>query len=95
MNKNTLRDLKDYSTYLDLFSDLSSLNNDKETETRKEIRNEKYQVKNLANFLDVLKNHKIEIEHDVSEFENTRFSVIRDEKGKRIELWELVETAPF
>ncbi len=68
MNKNTLRDLKDYSTYLDLFSDLSSLNGDKETETRKEIRNEKYQVKNLANFLGVLKNHKIQIEHDVSEF---------------------------
>lgn len=52
-------------------------------------------MKNLANFLGALKNHKIQIEHDVSEFESTRFSVIRDEKGKRIELCELVDTAPI
>ena len=90
MKKQTLLDLKEYSTYLDLFSNLSLLNSG-EISIITSNKQDKYQVENLGHLLEILKYHEIEIDLDIQQNENKRFSYIFDKKGNKIELWEPVQ----
>ena len=90
MKKQTLLDLKEYSTYLDLFSNLSLLNSGEISKINSN-KQDKYQVENLGHLLEILKYHEIEIDLDIQQNENKRFSYIFDKKGNKIELWEPVE----
>ena len=90
MKKQTLLDLKEYSTYLDLFSNLSLLNSG-EIYTKSSNKQDKYQVENLGHLLEILKYHEIEIDLDIQQNKNKRFSYIFDKKGNKIELWEPVQ----
>ena len=89
MKKKTLRELEEYSTYLDLFSKLSLLN--KENDNDFGVTNKtKYQVENLKHLLQVLKSEKIDIEDEIIEDQSKRYSYIFDKEGNKIELWESV-----
>jgi len=89
MKKQTLRDLEEYSNYLDLFSKLSLLN--KECDKGLGSANKtKYQVENLKHLLEVLKSEEIEIEDEIIEGQRKRYSYIFDKEGNKIELWEPV-----
>ena len=90
MKKQTLRNLKEYSTYLDLFSNLSLLNNDSENRLDSENKT-KYQVENLKHLLEVLKSNEIRTENEILENKSKRYSFIFDKEGNKIELWEPVE----
>lgn len=90
MKKQTLLDLKEYSTYLDLFSNLSLLNSG-EISTITSNKQDKYQVENLGYLMEILKHHEIEIDLDIQQNKNKRFSYIFDKKGNKIELWEPVQ----
>ena len=90
MKKQTLLDLKEYSTYLDLFSNLSLLNSG-EISIITSNKQDKYQVENLGHLLEILKYHEIEIDLDIQQNENKRFSYIFDKKGNKIEHWEPVQ----
>ena len=90
MKKQTLRDLEEYSTYLDLFSHLSLLNQDSYHELGSTHKS-KYQVENLKHLLEVLKSNEIEIENEILENQSKRYSFIFDKDGNKIELWEPVE----
>ena len=90
MKKQTLRNLKEYSTYLDLFSNLSLLNNDSENRLDSENKT-KYQVENLKHLLEVLKSNEIRTENEILENQSKRYSFIFDKEGNKIELWEPVE----
>ena len=90
MKKQTLLDLKEYSTYLDLFSNLSLLNSG-EISIITSNKQDKYQVENIGHLLEILKHHKIEIDLDIQQNENKRFSYIFDKKGNKNELWEPVQ----
>jgi hypothetical protein len=90
MKKQTLLDLKEYSTYLDLFSNLSLLNSGEISKINSN-KQDKYQVENLGHLLEILKYHEIEIDLDIQQNENKRFSYIFDKKGNKIELWEPVQ----
>lgn len=90
MKKKTLLDLKEYSTYLDLFSNLSLLNSE-EIQTISSNKQDKYQVENLGHLMEILKHHEIEIDLEIHQNKNKRFSYIIDKKGNKIELWEPVQ----
>ena len=90
MKKQTLRNLEEYSTYLDLFSNLSLLNNDSENRLDSENKT-KYQVENLKHLLEVLKSNEIRTENEILENKSKRYSFIFDKEGNKIELWEPVE----
>ena len=90
MKKQTLLDLKEYSTYLDLFSNLSLLNSE-EIQTISSNKQDKYQVENLGHQMEILKHHEIEIDLKIQQNKNKRFSYIIDKKGNKIELWEPVQ----
>ena len=90
MKKQTLLDLKEYSTYLDLFSNLSLLNFE-EIQTISSNKQDKYQVENLGHLMEILKHHEIEIDLEIQQNKNKRFSYIIDKKGNKIELWEPVQ----
>ncbi|MCH1479809.1 MAG: hypothetical protein L7U23_06900 [Crocinitomicaceae bacterium] len=90
MKKQTLLDLKEYSTYLDLFSNLSLLNSE-EIQTISSNKQDKYQVENLGHLMEILKHHEIEIDLEIQQNKNKRFSYIIDKKGNKIELWEPVQ----
>jgi len=90
MKKQTLRNLEEYSTYLDLFSNLSLLNNDSENRLDSENKT-KYQVENLKHLLEVLKSNEIRTENEILENQSKRYSFIFDKEGNKIELWEPVE----
>jgi hypothetical protein len=90
MKKQTLLDLKEYSTYLDLFSNLSLLNSE-EIQTISSNQQDKYQVENLGHLMEILKHHEIEIDLKIQQNKNKRFSYIIDKKGNKIELWEPVQ----
>ena len=90
MKKQTLLDLKEYSTYLDLFSNLSLLNSG-EIYTKSSNKQDKYQVKNLGYLMEILKHHEIEIDLEIQQNKKKRFSYIFDKKGNKIELWEPVQ----
>ena len=90
MKKQTLLDLKEYSTYLDLFSNLSLLNSE-EIPTMTTNKRDKYQVENLGHLMEILKHHEIEIDLEIQQNKNKRFSYIFDKKGNKIELWEPVQ----
>lgn len=90
MKKKTLLDLKEYSTYLDLFSNLSLLNSE-EIQTISSNKQDKYQVENLGHLMEILKHHEIEIDLEIQQNKNKRFSYIIDKKGNKIELWEPVQ----
>ena len=90
MKKKTLLDLKEYLTYLDLFSNLSLLNSE-ETQTISSNKQDKYQVENLGHLMEILKHHEIEIDLKIQQNKNKRFSYIIDKKGNKIELWEPVQ----
>ena len=90
MKKQTLRNLEEYSTYLDLFSNLSLLNNDSENRLGSENKT-KYQVENLKHLLEVLKSNEIRTENEILENQSKRYSFIFDKEGNKIELWEPVE----
>lgn len=90
MKKQTLLDLKEYSTYLDLFSNLSLLNSG-EISTITSNKQDKYQVENLGHLLEILKHHEIEIDLEIQQNKKKRFSYIFDKKGNKIELWEPVQ----
>ena len=90
MKKQTLLDLKEYSTYLDLFSSLSLLNSG-EIPTMNSNKQDKYQVENLGHLMEILKHHEIEIDSEIQQNKNKRFSYIFDKKGNKIELWEPVQ----
>ena len=90
MKKQTLLDLKEYSTYLDLFSNLSLLNSE-EIQTISSNKQDKYQVENLGHLMEILKHHEIEIDLEIHQNKNKRFSYIIDKKGNKIELWEPVK----
>tara|TARA_B100001057_G_scaffold99275_2_gene96059 strand:+ start:3009 stop:3281 length:273 start_codon:yes stop_codon:yes gene_type:complete len=89
MKKQTLRDLEEYSNYLDLFSKLSLLKK-KENNDIGSSNKTKYQVENLKHLLQVLKSEKIEIEDEIIEEQQKRYSYIFDKEGNKIELWEPV-----
>lgn len=90
MKKQTLRNLEEYSTYLDLFSNLSLLN--KDGKNRRDSENKtKYQVENLKHLLEVLKSNEIKTENKILENQSKRYSFIFDKEGNKIELWEPVE----
>ncbi|MBG39173.1 MAG: hypothetical protein CL857_04540 [Cryomorphaceae bacterium] len=89
MKKQTLRDLEEYSNYLDLFSKLSLLKK-KENNDFGSSNKTKYQVENLKHLLQVLKSEKIEIEDEIIEEQQKRYSYIFDKEGNKIELWEPV-----
>ena len=78
------------TTYLDLFSNLSLLNSG-EISTIISNNQDKYQVENLGHLLEILKHHEIEIDLDIQQNKNKRFSYIFDKKGNKIELWEPVQ----
>ena len=86
MKKQTLRNLEEYSTYLDLFSNLSLLNNDSENRLDSENKT-KYQVENLKHLLEVLKSNEIRTENEILENQSKRYSFIFDKEGNKIELW--------
>ena len=86
MKKQTLLDLKEYSTYLDLFSNLSLLNSE-EIQTISSNKQDKYQVENLGHLKEILKHHEIEIDLEIQQNKNKRFSYIIDKKGNKFELW--------
>ena len=90
MKKQKLLDLKEYSTYLDLFSNLSLLNFE-EIQTISSNKQDKYQVENLGHLMEILKHHEIEIDLEIQQNKNKRFSYIIDKKGNKIELWEPVQ----
>jgi hypothetical protein len=90
MKKQTLLDLKEYSTYLDLFSNLSLLNSE-EIQTISSNKQDKYQVENLGHLMEILKHNEIEIDLEIQQNKNKRFSYIIDKKGNKIELWEPVQ----
>ena len=90
MKKQTLRNLEEYSTYLDLFSNLCLLNNDSENRLDSENKT-KYQVENLKHLLEVLKSNEIRTENEILENQSKRYSFIFDKEGNKIELWEPVE----
>ena len=90
MKKQTLRNLEEYSTYLDLFSNLSLLNKDGENRFDSENKT-KYQVENLKHLLEVLKSNEIRTENEILENQSKRYSFIFDKEGNKIELWEPVE----
>lgn len=90
MKKKTLRNLEEYSTYLDLFSNLSLLNKDSDNVLDAENKT-KYQVENLKHLLEVLKSNEIETENEIIENKSKRYSFIFDKEGNKIELWESVE----
>ena len=90
MKKQTLRNLEEYSTYLDLFSNLSLLNKDGKNRLDSENKT-KYQVENLKHLLEVLKNNEIKTENKILENQSKRYSFIFDKEGNKIELWEPVE----
>ena len=90
MKKKTLSNLKEYSTYLDLFSNLSLLNKDSDNVLDAENKT-KYQVENLKHLLEVLKSNEIETENEIIENQSKRYSFIFDKEGNKIELWESVE----
>jgi hypothetical protein len=90
MKKQTLLDLKEYSTYLDLFSNLSLLNSE-EIQTISSNKQDKYRVENLGHLMEILKHHEIEIDLKIQQNKNKRFSYIIDKKGNKIELWEPVQ----
>ena len=90
MKKQTLRNLEEYSTYLDLFSNLSLLNKDDENRFDSENKT-KYQVENLKHLLEVLKSNEIRTENEILENKSKRYSFIFDKEGNKIELWEPVE----
>ena len=90
MKKQTLRNLEEYSTYLDLFSNLSLLNNDSENRLDSENKT-KYQVENLKHLLEVLKSNEIRTENEILENQSKRYSFIIDKEGNKIELREPVE----
>tara|TARA_B100000524_G_C23653617_1_gene370981 strand:- start:3445 stop:3723 length:279 start_codon:yes stop_codon:yes gene_type:complete len=90
MKKKTLRNLEEYSTYLDLFSNLSLLNKDSDNVLDAENKT-KYQVENLKHLLEVLKSNEIETENEIIENQSKRYSFIFDKEGNKIELWESVE----
>lgn len=90
MKKQTLSDLEEYSTYLDLFSNLSLLNRDSNN-TLNASNKTKYQVENLKHLLEVLKSNEIEIENEILENQSKRYSFVFDKEGNKIELWEPVE----
>ena len=90
MKKQTLLDLKEYSTYLDLFSNLSLLNSE-EIQTISSNKQDKYQVENLGHLMEILTHHEIEIDLEIQQNKNKRFSYIIDKKGNKIELWEPVQ----
>tara|TARA_B100000902_G_C27207605_1_gene862517 strand:+ start:64 stop:336 length:273 start_codon:yes stop_codon:yes gene_type:complete len=89
MKKQTLRDLEEYSNYLDLFSKLSLLKK-KENNDFGSSNKTKYQVENLKHLLQVLKSEEIEIEDEIIEEQQKRYSYIFDKEGNKIELWEPV-----
>ena len=41
--------------------------------------------------MEILKHHEIEIDLDIQQNKNKRFSYIFDKKGNKIELWEPVQ----
>ena len=90
MKKQTLSDLEEYSTYLDLFSNLSLLNRDSNNPLNASNKT-KYQVENLKHLLEVLKSNEIEIENEILENQSKRYSFVFDKEGNKIELWEPVE----
>ena len=90
MKKKTLRNLEEYSIYLDLFSNLSLLNKDSDNVLDAENKT-KYQVENLKHLLEVLKSNEIETENEIIENQSKRYSFIFDKEGNKIELWESVE----
>ena len=90
MKKQRLRNLEEYSTYLDLFSNLSLLNDDSENRLDSENKT-KYQVENLKHLLEVLKSNEIRTENKILENQSKRYSFIFDKEGNKIELWEPVE----
>jgi len=90
MKKQRLRNLEEYSTYLDLFSNLSLLNDDSENRLDSENKT-KYQVENLKHLLEVLKSNEIRTENEILENQSKRYSFIFDKEGNKIELWEPVE----
>lgn len=90
MKKQTLSDLEEYSTYLDLFSNLSLLNRDSNNVLNASNKT-KYQVENLKHLLEVLKSNEIEIENEILENQSKRYSFVFDKEGNKIELWEPVE----
>ncbi len=90
MKKKTLSNLEEYSTYLDLFSNLSLLNKDSDNVLDAENKT-KYQVENLKHLLEVLKSNEIETENEIIENQSKRYSFIFDKEGNKIELWESVE----
>ena len=90
MKKQTLSDLEEYSTYLDLFSNLSLLNRDSNNALNASNKT-KYQVENLKHLLEVLKRNEIEIESEILENQSKRYSFVFDKEGNKIELWEPVE----
>ena len=90
MKKQTLRNLEEYTTYLDLFSNLSLLNKDGENRLDSENKT-KYQVENLKHLLEVLKSNEIRTENEILENKSKRYSFIFDKEGNKIELWEPVE----
>tara|TARA_B100000767_G_C19695405_1_gene505908 strand:+ start:311 stop:592 length:282 start_codon:yes stop_codon:yes gene_type:complete len=91
MKKKTLRDLEEYSAYLDLFSNLSLLNKDANDNEIGSANKTKYQVENLKHLLEVLKSNEIKIENKILEDHSKRYSFIFDKEGNKIELWEPVE----
>ena len=89
MKKQTLLDLREYSTYLDLFSNLSLLKI-KEYASAIPRNKDKYKVENLGHLMEILKSHSIQIEKDIQQDKDKRFSFILDKEGNKIELWEPV-----
>ena len=90
MKKQILRNLEEYTTYLDLFSKLSLLNKDG-GKTLSPKNKTKYQVENLKHLLEVLKSNEIRTENEIRENQSKRYSFIFDKEGNKIELWEPVE----
>jgi hypothetical protein len=74
MKKQTLLDLKEYSTYLDLFSNLSLLNSE-EIQTISSNKQDKYQVENLGHLMEILKHHEIEIDLKFSKTKTNAFLI--------------------
>ncbi|MEJ6588603.1 MAG: hypothetical protein QNL43_02265 [Crocinitomicaceae bacterium] len=79
MNKHTLQDLKVYSTYLDLFSKLSLLNDDSNLAMPIKAINEKHQTQKREG-LNSTKNSEFEFAQAVLDFEKKNFSSTSDLK---------------
>lgn len=80
MNKHTLQDLKVYSTYLDLFSKLSLLNDDSSLAMPIKAMNEEHQTKKMEG-LNSTKNSELEFAQVVLDFEKNNSSSTSDLKA--------------